>query len=180
MGSSNLKKILIATIILIVLGLAGCKYFVGGNTKGYEEAIENVCDAIEKSDMDKYSECMEKSYLAYDSSQLETIKFTEAAAITALKSAYGDNLDISIDVTETNDLMKSAKEKGEEQLEKLITITGMAKDEVDELYSIKYNYKVKGSTSSTTGDSIMMVVESDDKWYVLDDVAVTLYMGIEG
>lgn len=177
MGNNNLKKILIA-IIVIVLGLVGYKYFVGGNTKGYEEAIENVCDAIEKSDMDKYSQYMEKSYLAYDSSQIETIKATETTAISALKNTYGDDLDISIEITEASDLMKSAKEKSEETFDKIISITGMTKDEVDELYTIKYNYDIKGSVSSTAGDTFMMVVESDGKWYVLDDLAVTFYMSI--
>lgn len=175
MGNNNFKKILIA-IIVIVLGLVGYKYFMGGNTKGYEEAIENICDAIEESDMDKYSACMEKSYLAYDSSQLETIKFTEAAAITTLKNTYGEDLDIKIDVTEAIDLIEKAE--SEEKIEKLISVTKMKKDEVDELYSIKYDYKVKGNISSTTGDSFMMVVKSGDKWYVLDDIAVTLYMRI--
>ena len=168
---TNLLIPLIAGVAAIVLIIVGCVLIFGGGDK--EEPIESIVKVMEDGDGDAFAALLPESLVdavieeEYDDDDDEFYEDCEKQAENIheeLVDAYGDDISVSYDITDEEELSKLELKIYEETFSYLVDDI-----EIDEGYRLEVEFEIEGDDDEDTDDHTFTVIEVDGDW-------VTLYL----
>ncbi|MGN0613520.1 MAG: zinc ribbon domain-containing protein [Porcipelethomonas sp.] len=135
--------------------------------KGYEKPIDNLLKAMETGDGD-YLEDVLPDYVYDDDGDFDKLATSLQAGLGLI---YGDDLDISYDVTKKKDISDEKLKKLEESIEssydESVNVSGG--------YELDVDISIEGDKREDTNSMTLKVYKIDGDWCITEDISSMLF-----
>lgn len=168
-ANKNLVTAIIGIVALVLVAAIVCGIFVPTE----KTPVKDLINITLKGDFDKLEKMLPKDYLEWVEDELDSdiddlIKAEEESAdhyMEALENEYGDNIRISIKITDKKELSKKKLNDIKDNLKEI----GINKKDVKKAVKLSVDYTIKGSDDKDEDDFKVVVVKIGGKWYAITD-----------